>query len=207
MRDGRKWRSVPFVIFTSPFDYEMVQYARSETHAHLLAAMHSYPPAMIRQIEVVVQEYQDKVLDDYGNFGILVRFENGRAQIQRALKKKDPTVESAYYAPSGDRRKSSGWVTFRRDREGLGRDVELFKGLLDMKASETEMHKFFEEHPAILMEARNGIPISHPNLNRPKGWKPDFAISPILGPMDDEIELLELKDGTLFWIPNFMATL
>jgi antiviral defense system Shedu protein SduA len=30
-------------------------------------------------------------------------------------------------------------------------------------------------------------------LSDPKGWTPDFAISPILGPLDSEIELLELK--------------
>ena len=40
-----------------------------------------------------------------------------------------------------------------------------------------------------------GIPISHtPNFVNPKGYKPDFALSPILGPQEDElIELLELK--------------
>jgi hypothetical protein len=70
--------------------------------------------------------------------------------------------------------------------------VELFTEAFELIPLST-MHKFFEEHPAILMEARNGIPISHPNFNRPQGWKPDFAISPILGPMNDEIELLELK--------------
>jgi hypothetical protein len=67
--------------------------------------------------------------------------------------------------------------------------------LLERDATESEMHRFFEEHPAILMEARMGIPISHrPNFTRPKGNKPDFILSPILGPHDKSItELLELK--------------
>jgi hypothetical protein len=67
--------------------------------------------------------------------------------------------------------------------------------LLDRNATETEMHRFFEQHPAILMEARMGIPISHrPNFANPKDCKPDFVLSPILGPLDDGItELLELK--------------
>jgi hypothetical protein len=44
------------------------------------------------------------------------------------------------------------------------------------------------------MQARTGIPISHaPSFAEPRGWTPDFAISPILGPLNSEIELLELK--------------
>jgi hypothetical protein len=64
--------------------------------------------------------------------------------------------------------------------------------LIDKNVSEPQLHAFFEQHPAFLMEARMGIPISHtPNFVNPKGYKPDFALSPILGTQEDEIiELL-----------------
>jgi hypothetical protein len=83
----------------------------------------------------------------------------------------------------------------KRDNEGVRCDVEMLEQLLDRNATEPEIQAFFEQHPALLMEAMLGIPISHrPNFIRPKDYKPDFALSPILGPLDDNtIELLELK--------------
>jgi hypothetical protein len=73
--------------------------------------------------------------------------------------------------------------------------VEIFQHLIDTGANETRMHQFFEEHPAFLMEARLGIPISHrPNFAYPKDNKLDFAFTPILGPQIDRlIEIMELK--------------
>ena len=44
------------------------------------------------------------------------------------------------------------------------------------------------------MEARKGVPISHAiNFEYPKNWRPDFGFSSILGPLNADIELLELK--------------
>jgi Domain of unknown function (DUF4263) len=193
MRDGRKWRSIPFVIFCGTFNAAAGLSIREQTHAHVYAT--NDPVATLNQIQKIVDEYQDRVLEDYQNLGILVRFKNGRAQIGPALKWKDQYAESEHYRASGDRRNNKGWVTVKRDNEGIRQDVELFQMLLDKGASETEMHRFFEEHPAILMQARMGIPISHgPNFVRPKDNKPDFAFSPILGPQPDRMtEILELK--------------
>lgn len=124
-----------------------------------------------------------------------MRFENGRTQVGPALKRKNPRAESEFYLAAGDRRNNKGWVTVKRDREGLQHDVQLFQELLNRGASETEMHRFFEEHPAILMQARMGIPISHqPRFVRPKDNRPDFAFSSILGTSSDNtIALMELK--------------
>jgi antiviral defense system Shedu protein SduA len=193
MRDGRKWRSIPFIIFCSPINFGAVQLGRKQTHAHIYMADDSM--LSINQVQKIVDEYGDRVLEDYSNLGILIRFKRGRAQIGPALKRKDPHAESEYYYASGDRRNNKDWVTVKRDYEGIQQDVELFQILLDKGASETEMHRFFEEHPAILMQARMGIPISHgPNFDRPKNNKPDFAFSPILGPRSEKmVELLELK--------------
>src|SRR6185437_11508388 len=101
----------------------------------------------LRQVQRIVDDYHEDVLREYDNLGILVRFEKGRAQVGPALRLKDRRAEGRYYYPPRDRRNNRGWVTVKRDREGLRRDVELFRMLLDRRATETEMHRLFEEHP------------------------------------------------------------
>ncbi len=196
MRDGRKWRSVPFIIFHSPVDHHLATWAKQESHAHLFVGMHHFYAGqlMLFQIDDVVRKHHQALLQDYETCGILVRFEGGRAQIKQALRRQRGKADTDFYHARGDRRKPGGWVTFSRDYEGLGRDVELFEELLSRKATETEMHRFFAEHPAVLMEARGGVPLSHGiNFTKPKNWKPDFGFSSILGPVDGELQLLELK--------------
>jgi hypothetical protein len=181
------------VILYNPANNELTPGIEEDTHAHLVVQHH--PDLTLRRIQTIVDQYQDRVLEDYRNVGIIIRFENGRAQIGPALRRKDPRIESEYYYAPADRRINTSWVTVKRDSEGLRHDVELFQHLINTGANETRMHQFFEEHPALLMEARMGIPISHrPNFAEPRNFKPDFAISPILGPQSDKlIELMELK--------------
>lgn len=194
MRDGRKWRSSPFIIFPS-VQFELVEWARDKTHATILPYMaNRHWLAGLRLVEQTVNENQDRVLDDYVSFGILIRFINGHVQVLPALKKKHPNVQSEYYYSPTDRREKR-WVTVRRDHQGLRHDIELFQELIDSNAGEHRIQEFFEQHPAFLMQARNAIPIPHkPNFAQPANNKPDFAFSPILGPVDDRsIDLLELK--------------
>lgn len=194
MRDGRKWKSIPFIIFPSA-QFELAEWAREETHATILPYFaNRHPLVGLRLVEEIVNKYQDLVLDDYRSFGILVRWVNGHMQVSPALRKKDPSVQSKYYYAPTDRR-GKGWVTVRRDHQGLRHDIELFEQLIDRNASEGQIQAFFEQHPAFLMQSRKGIPIPHqPNFAKPSNNKPDFAISPILGPVDEtSIELLELK--------------
>jgi hypothetical protein len=184
MRDGRKWNAIAFIIISSPA--LVTPEMRQDTHGHILQRLSHYPTLILRQIKNIVNEYHDRVLDDYRRVGIIVRFEHGRAQIRPALRRRRPELETEYYYSPADRRSNQGWVTVKRDIDGIRFDVELLQTLIDKKANETEMHKFFEEHPAILMEARLAIPISHqPNFTEPRDWKPDFAFSPILGPQSD----------------------
>ena len=199
MSDGRTWNSIPFVIFAHRPSHTV---ARLPANAHIESSSYGDPEVALDAIQKIVHEHQDRVLAEYQSYGILIQAQNGHIQIMPALRKKNPDVEGKYYHLPADRRRNKGWVTIRRDMEGLGRDVELFQELLERNAPEPEIHAFLEQHPAFLMEARLGIPISHsPNFARPKNEKPDFAISPILGPVDcDEIDLLELKrpgDSTL----------
>lgn len=197
MRDGRKWKAIPFVILSSlgRYSFEMTPEMRQNTHAHILTRYSAFPGRTLRRIRDIVDEYQDRVLDDYRRAGIIIRFEHGRAQIRPALRRKQRCLETEYYCAQANRGDNKGWVTVKRDIDAIRHDVELLQELIDRRANETEMHKFFEEHPAVLMEARLAIPISHkPNFVQPKNWKPDFAFTPILGPeLDGGIELMELK--------------
>jgi hypothetical protein len=196
MRDGRKWRAIPFVIIrSSASHYELSEQLVQDTHAQFVVEDFHYPSITLRQIKQIVDAYQDHVLEDYVKLGIIIRIEKGRSQIGPALKRKNPDIESEYYYASADRRNNRGWVTVRRDSEGIRHDVELFEALIEQRVNEREMHKFFEEHPAILMEARLGIPISHrPNFTDPAGETPDYAFTPILGPYATQtLELMELK--------------
>jgi hypothetical protein len=44
------------------------------------------------------------------------------------------------------------------------------------------------------MQARLGIPIPHPLYSVPRRYAADFAVTPVLGPVDGNgIEMLELK--------------
>ena len=195
MRDGRKWRAIPFIIFRNGLDYYQALLAREQTHAQIVFTPYNHPPIALRQIREIVDEYQERVLSDYETSGIMVRFERGRAQIRPALRSKAATTDTKYYYSPGDRREIKGWITVSRDSQGLSVDIEMFLHLIDTGASETRMHQFFEENPAFLMEARMGIPISHrPAFAHPKNWKPDFAFTTILGLQHGRpIELLELK--------------
>jgi hypothetical protein len=196
MRDGRKWKCVPLIVFYGAADWTLAEYAKAETHAHFWLNHRGYGFSQysLRVIHEIVERYRAKLLADYKLCGLLVRFEAGRAQVKPALKRRRPNVQTEYYYPAADIHNSSGWVTFSRDSDGVANDVKMFEELLDRRANETEMHKFFSENPSILMEARGGIPISHGvRFANPDGWTPDVAVSSILGPVDNQIEMLELK--------------
>jgi hypothetical protein len=196
MRDGRKWKRIPFVILcnSNGLYFEYKPQIQHDTQAHILTRNDPDPCAVLKRIQCIVDEYHDRVLEQYRKLGFMIRFKHGRAQIRPALKPKRSDLETDYYYAQADRRNKSDWVTVKRDIEGIRLDVELFQSLIDRRVNETEMHRFLEEHPAILMEACLGIPISHrPTFSKPTGWTPDFALAPILGPLVSHVELMELK--------------
>src|SRR5271157_1515029 len=88
MRDGRKWRSIPFIIFRSAFDHEFAEQAQKSTHANIVFTPYGNAVVALMQIRKIVDDYQDRVLDDYRQMGIVVRFVSGHAQIGPALKKR-----------------------------------------------------------------------------------------------------------------------
>ncbi len=192
MRDGRKWKSVPFIVFVDIHRNT----SGSSIPENVRILTHSFDPLEdLNLVQGIVDAYYDRLLGDYISLGMMVRVVNGRAQIGPAMKRKDPDAETEYYYAAGDQRRNTGWVTVKRDRDGLRHDVQMFEELLSRGAGEREMHRFFEEHPAILMEARMGIPISHePKFAHPRMHTPDYSFSSILPATRSDIELLEMKD-------------
>jgi hypothetical protein len=160
MHDGRKWKQIPFVIFAGASENPVPYYLELPRNVVVLAPVcnwHSH--VALVQIRDCVDSYYDRVLNDYRSAGLLIRFEKRHIQIGPALTARDPDAEGAYYLGHADRRDHRSWVTVKRDREGLSEDVETFRHLLERNASETEMHRFFEQHPAVLMEATGRIPL------------------------------------------------
>ncbi len=195
MRDGRKWKMIPFVILgEKAFHFEQVPELKSR-HASILRP-DPYTDGQLRRIQEKVDAYHDRLLQEYDNRGMMVRVVRGRTQISQALKRRNKSEESEYYFVAADRRKlaRNRWLTIARDNEGIRSDVAMLEQLLDTNANEQEMQRFFEEHPAILMQARLGVPISHPSYVSPKPNTLDFALTPILGAQDgDSVDILELK--------------
>lgn len=192
MRDGRKWKSIPFIVISEQpyyFGYPDEIRRLNVTLIHPTP----YPQQILSNVKDAVDDYLRRILEDYRQLGIMFTFEKGRARIAPALKKKDPEMESAYYYAPADRRNNRGWVTVMRDQEAIAADVEIFQRLIDMRVSEREMQRFFEENPFFLSQLRLGIQVPHPSY-RTYRWSPDFAFTSILGASDiKEIDLLELK--------------
>ncbi len=190
MRDGRKWKSIPFcIIADQPFHF-VIPDQISRLRVTMIQPS-PYPTQILSAVKEAVDDYIKKVLEDYRDLGLLITFEKGRARLGPALKKKDPEMESAYYYAPADRRNNERYMTVMRDSDGLRADVELFQELLDKKVGERAMQRFFEDNPFFLTQARLGLQISHPSYAT-KRWSPDFAFTSILGPTDiNGVELLE----------------
>jgi hypothetical protein len=192
MRDGRKWKSIPFIVISEQPFY----FGYPDEIARLgvtIVKPSPYPDDIVVRVSDTVDEYIRKILLDYEELGLMVSFERGRARIGPALKKKDPELESAFYYSPADRRNNRRWLTVMRDRDGVRADVDLFQQLLDMKVSERQMQAFFEENPFFLTQVQLGLQIPHLSYSRNR-WSPDFAFTSILGFTDSKrIGLLEIK--------------
>jgi len=91
MRDGRKWKSIPFVLI-SDVDYHFTYPAEIERLKIILIRPTLYTSDIIRKISDTVDDYITRVLEDYHDLGLMITFERGRASIGPALKKKDPEM-------------------------------------------------------------------------------------------------------------------
>ncbi len=194
-RDGRKWKMIPFIIIGEKATYFEYVPDLKGRHACIIRP-NSSTDGLLRSIQEKADTYYDRLMQEYENHGLMVRIQSGRTQISPALKRKEQDEESQYYYFPADRRKlrRNKWLTVMRDNTGIRADVAMLEELINRNANEQEMQRFFEEHPAILMQARLGVPIAHPSLSAPSPNTLDFAITPILGAQDGgAVDLLELK--------------
>ncbi len=195
MFDGRKWKTVPFIVLTNDFVPDNLPETVTIVPPYFY---HHAPWAIATFIKQQVDDYQEKLLGDFEWGGWLIRFESGHIQISNALKRKHPSEESRFYRPDQDLRpRKARWFTFKRDGEGLRNDVEIFRQMLDRKAGEEEMHLFFERNPQFLMEAMGKIPQSHQlRFDMPEGTTTDYTFHNIAGPYDGKLDILELKGSS-----------
>ena len=92
MRDGRKWKSIPFILISEQ-PYHFVFPEEISRLNVTLVHPSPYPLEILLKVRDTVDDYIRRVLEDYRNLGLIVRFEKGRAQLGPALKKKDPDME------------------------------------------------------------------------------------------------------------------
>lgn len=203
-RDGRKWKMIPFIIIgEKAYHFEQVSDLKSK-HACVIEPT-PYTDGLLRSIQEKVDTYYDSLVQEYENRGMMVRIASGRTQISPALKRKKKYEESEYYYVSADRRKlqRNKWLTVMRDNDGIRADVAMLEQLLNTNANEQEMQRFFEEHPAILMQSLLGVPVAHPTYVSPSKDILDFALTPILGAQDgDPVQLLEMKGPDALLLNN-----
>jgi hypothetical protein len=148
------------------------------------------------RLREIVDEYQKRVLAEFEKAGILVAYEHGRFRVRWALRKKDLYAESEYYHAGSDRRKLKNYITVHREPAGIAHDAEIFEQLINSPDTrERDLQKFFEENPAFLMDAMQGVPIAHkPRFASPAGQTPDFLIPPVAALNEERpVKVVELK--------------
>src|ERR1039457_3563804 len=89
MRDGRKWKSIPFIVISDQPYYFGCPEEITRLRVTLLRPS-PYPSEILTKVRDTVDDYIKRVLEDYHDLGLMISFEKDRARIGPALKKKDP---------------------------------------------------------------------------------------------------------------------
>jgi hypothetical protein len=193
MPDGRKWKSIPFLVLSkrSPFS-DVFTDANKDTvfrYETIDSAFHV--------VEKRVRDYRQHLLDDLDNLGFLVKVENGRYRIGPALSPRK-ALESQYYHSLGDRREHSihKLYTVDRDLYGIQYEIEQFEALINKTdVTELDLQQFFEANPHFIVTAQLMHAIPHPRLEGDgRLLIPDFILKPIVAmKRDSKWEVLDLK--------------
>ena len=69
MRDGRKWKRIPFIIFANPAENDSLWTYGESLATVLPAGLNRYPSAALRQIRECVDEYYDRLFRDSEAWG------------------------------------------------------------------------------------------------------------------------------------------
>ena len=103
MRDGRKWKMIPFVIIGEKATYfEQIPDLKAR-HASVVSP-NPYTDSHLSTIQSKIDEYHQRLFQEYEYRGMMVRYLKGRTQISPALKRKMRYEESEYFYVPADRR-------------------------------------------------------------------------------------------------------
>lgn len=194
MPDGRKWKSVPFLMLVSelvlPGDVYFDRYQRKVLRYENID--HAFT-----LVDEGVRAYRQRLLDDLDNLGFLVKVENGRYRVGPALKPR-PNLESELYYGRSDQRGGGDrhYVTIDRDLCGVQYEIELFEALINKAdVSEGDLQRFFEANPHFLAIAQIAQALPHVRLEAEGGRLliPDFVLKPIIPKRDSNWRVLDLK--------------
>jgi hypothetical protein len=195
MTDGRKWKSIPFIVLI-PHYFLLDDVPVESLRGTLLN--HSGPEDAFLKVSEIVSEYRRKLLDQLDNLGFLVSYENGRYRVGPALQARQK-LESDLYCGAADKRTDirGQYFTVDRDLYGIQYEIEQFEALINRPdVTEPDLQKFLEEHPYFLTVAGLMQPIPHVRLPSEKGKVliPDFVLRPIVASQrDSNWEVLDLK--------------
>jgi len=101
MLDGRKWKSIPFVILK---DVNRQIRFEDDSDFHPDTVRYANPDQAYRYIRSVVMDYRQRMLSELDNLGFLVRYEHGRYIVGPALGQKPAMAEGTLYSGFHDRR-------------------------------------------------------------------------------------------------------
>jgi Domain of unknown function (DUF4263) len=202
MRDGRKWKVLPCIFLT----YELVGSLPTDDPVAGKEAVTLIPyddeneiskNSAFSALKKSISDYLQRLLREMEDLGFLVAYDNGRFRIGPALNPKRG-IEGYYYYGPGDRRKTSNKLfTVDRDLFGIKYEIELFEALINNpNVNESNLQKFFEEHPHFLVGSSLAEPISHPHFSDGKGnlLVPDFVMKPVVAQeRHSKWEVLDLK--------------
>jgi hypothetical protein len=199
MDDGRKWNSIPIVVFASNVLENFVNW--KPLNVIVAEIEHPHPASDLALIQNAVSEYRNRLLAELDNLGLLVSYENGRYRVGPALTPHDRSVEGVLYYGNADQREGrrGKYYTVDRDEFGVQYEIEQFESLINNPdVGELDLQKFFVEHPHFLAAARllQAVPLPHVRLSDATGkiLIPDFVLKPIVAVQrDSNWEVLDLK--------------
>lgn len=198
MPDGRKWKSVPFIILLRGESWRSPGSALNGERVFVLQDFG--PKATLEMVKAIVADYRRKLLDELDNLGLLVSYEGGRYQVGHVFSERLGHEGRFYYAPADERRRAPNRLfTIDRDNYGVQREIEQLEALInDPETTEPQLQRFFEENPDFLPMQSLVSALPHVSLRTPAGrlLVPDFVLRPVVAARrcrDQNWEVLDLK--------------
>src|ERR1043165_972828 len=178
MPDGRKWKTIPQRTYSAFESHSRWLAAHVDSQNRILIEgrdVVSNELTSLRPEEIInaIKEDRARLISQFDQLGLLVKYEHGRWRLGPALKPR-PELYSDYYFGSADKRDGKT-VTIDREIAGIQFEVERFEVLInDPEVTEQQLQDFFEENPHFL--SIDHSPLPHIQFSRENGKPiiPDF---------------------------------